>query len=492
MQTKKTKSLCPECLKVIDAEIIEKDGKVLYQKTCPEHGEFFDTYWSDVEAYERFEKFSSNGDGVENPNTKEEKGCPYDCGLCPNHKTTTILANLDLTNRCDQRCPICFANSAAAGYLYEPTDEQIYKMLKTLRAEKPVPCPAVQFSGGEPTTRNNLPEIIKMARKLGFVQVQIATNGKRLAHDLKFCRQLKKAGLNTIYLQFDGLREDIYEKIRGYNALPNKLKAIENCRKAGLTSVILVPTIARGTNDDQIGEIVKFAAKNLDVVRGVNFQPISFSGRVEIDELRKMRITIPDVFRLLGEQTDGQISKDDFYPTNCVLPISHLIESWKRKPQIKFTIHPHCGAATYLFVEDGKFIPITKFVDADKFFEFVENTAKKLDNSIFPRIKKMMMSGKIIKTLPKFIDSEKGPQGLDLVKLITNIFKKGSKKTLAEFHRKSLFIGTMHFQDVYNFDLERVKRCGIHYVTPDCKIIPFCSYNAIHREKIEKKFSKPL
>ena len=206
MQTKKTKSLCPECLKVIDAEIIEKDGKVLYQKTCPEHGEFFDTYWSDVEAYERFEKFSSNGNGVENPNTKEEKGCPFDCGLCPNHKTTTILANLDLTNRCDQRCPICFANSAAAGYLYEPTDEQIYKMLKTLRAEKPVPCPAVQFSGGEPTTRNNLPEIIKMARKFGFVQVQIATNGKRLAHDLKFCRELRKAGLNTIYLQFTNLQ----------------------------------------------------------------------------------------------------------------------------------------------------------------------------------------------------------------------------------------------------------------------------------------------
>ncbi len=492
MQTKKTKSLCPVCLKVIDAEIIKKNGQVLYQKKCPEHGEFFDTYWSDETLYEKFKKFAADGKGLENPNTKKEKGCPYDCGLCPNHNTTTILANLDLTNRCDQHCPICFANAAAAGYVYEPTMEQIKKMMETLRNEKPVPCPAIQFSGGEPTVRKELPEIIKMAKDLGFVQVQIASNGKRLAYDLKLCQKLKDAGLDTIYLQFDGLKEKTYIEIRGFNALPNKLAAIENCRKVGLNSIVLVPTIARGTNDDQIGDIVKFAGKNLDVVKGVNFQPISFAGRVEKEELKQMRITIPETLKLLSEQTDCQISPNDFYPVSSVLPFSHFVEAWKKKPQIEFTIHPHCGAATYVFTESSKFIPITRFVDVEKLFNFVEASAQKLKESAFPKIDKTKIISQMVKILPRLIDKEKAPKSIDITKMLINIFKNGTKDALGEFHRKTLFIGTMHFQDAYNFDLERVKRCGIHYVVPDGRIIPFCSYNTIHRENIEKKFSRDL
>ena len=488
----KTKSLCPICLKIIDAEIIKKGGKVLYQKKCPEHGKFFDTYWSDSEMYEKFEKFAADGKGVKNPNTKEKNGCPFDCGLCPNHKTTTILANLDLTNRCDQRCPICFANAAAAGYIYEPTMEQIKKMMKLLRNEKPVPCPAIQFAGGEPTTRKELPEIVKMAKDMKFVQVQIATNGKKLAHDLEFCKKLKEAGLNTIYLQFDGLKEEIYEKIRGYNALPNKLAAIENCRKSGLTSIVLVPTIAKGINNDQIGNIVKFAAQNLDVVKGVNFQPISFSGRVEKEELKKMRITIPETLKLLEKQTENQISTDDFYPISSVLPFSHFIESWSKTPQIEFTIHPHCGAATYVFVENKKFIPITKFINVENLFELIENSSQKFKKSFLSKINKTKIIGKIIREIPKFINKEKTPKNINIVKILANVFRSGTHKSLAEFHRKTLFIGTMHFQDVYNFDLQRVNRCGIHYVTPDEKIIPFCSYNTLYREKVEKKFSKKL
>lgn len=488
----KTKSLCPICLKVIDAEIIKKDGKVLYQKTCPQHGKFFDTYWSNETLYERFKKFAADGKGIENPITKEEKGCPYDCGLCPNHKTTTILANLDLTNRCDQHCPICFANAAAAGYLYEPSIEQIRKMMEVLRSEKPVPCPAIQFSGGEPTTRKELPEIIKMAKDMGFVQVQIATNGKRLAHEPEFCQRLKKVGLDTIYLQFDGFKEKTYQEIRGYNALPNKLKAIENSRKAGLNSIVLVPTIARGSNDDQIGDIIKFAGKNLDVVKGVNFQPISFSGRIEKEKLQEMRITIPETLKLLGEQTNGQISSDDFYPISSVLPFSHFVEAWKKKPQIEFTIHPHCGAATYVFVENNKFIPITRFVNVEKLFKFIESSAHKLKGSIFPKIDKTKIIGQMIKAIPEFINKEKTPKSIDITKMLINVFKNGTKDALGEFHQKTLFVGAMHFQDAYNFDLERVKRCGIHYVVPDGRIIPFCSYNTIYREEIEKKFSRDL
>jgi len=127
------------------------------------------------------------------------------------------------------------------------------------------------------------------------------------------------AGMHTVYLQFDGVTEEPYEVLRGRKALKTKLKAIENCRAGGVKSVVLVPTLARGVNDDQIGGILRFAAQNLDVVRGVNVQPISFEGRIDGVQRSKMRITIPDFIKLVEEQTDGQISRDSFYPVPLFL-----------------------------------------------------------------------------------------------------------------------------------------------------------------------------
>ncbi len=115
-----------------------------------------------------------------------QKGCPFDCGICSNHLTGTLLANIDLTNRCNMACPICFAD--AGGRVYEPTLDQVRAMMQVLRSEEPVPCPAVQFSGGEPTVRDDLPEIVAMAKQMGFSQIQLATNGLRLAASLDLCR----------------------------------------------------------------------------------------------------------------------------------------------------------------------------------------------------------------------------------------------------------------------------------------------------------------
>ena len=374
----KTKSLCPECLQIIEAEVVKENNKMLIRKTCPEHGFFEDIYWSDAELYEKFKKFACNGKGVSNPNTEEKNSCPYNCGLCSNHKTGTLLANIDLTNRCNQRCPICFANAAVAGYVYEPSFEQIKKMMIMLRNEKPVPCPAIQFSGGEPTIYPRVIEVIKLAKELGFVQIQIATNGLRASQDLEFCKRMKEAGLNTIYFQFDGTKKETYLKVRGFDALPVKMKALENFRKAGLKSIVLVPTVVRGINDDQIGDIMRIAKENSDIVRGVNFQPVSFSGRIDRKKLREERITIPDTLELLEEQTRGQILKNDFYPIPCVVPISHFVEAWKKEPQVEFTVHPHCGAATYVFLENDKFVPITRFIDVEKLLNLVRESISDL------------------------------------------------------------------------------------------------------------------
>ncbi|MCZ7392344.1 MAG: tetraether lipid synthase Tes [Candidatus Methanoperedens sp.] len=488
---KSTKSLCPECSAVIDASILEENGKIILEKTCSKHGYFKDIYWSSAKQYKRFERYWHDGEGVSNP-IGSNGNCPHACGLCTSHKTTTILANIDVTNRCNQACPVCFANAQASGYLYEPSLAQIRAMMQMLRNETPVPCPAVQFAGGEPTMREDIVQIVKMAHEFKFTQIQMATNGIKLAKSLTLCQQLNEAGLHTVYLQFDGVTEKPYFINRGYNALPLKLKAIENCRMGGLTSISLVPTLAKGVNDMQVGDIIRFAVTNLDTVKGINFQPISFAGRINKEERMAKRITIPDLFNLIEEQTDGAISAEDFYPVPFVVPISHFVSAEEGVHNVEFTVHPHCGTGTYVYIEDGKMIPITRFIDVEGLLEHINELALGGDKWLGKSLGKMRRIGSLISALPRYIDTAKAPKSIDVKKLFINVLKEGTGEATKEFHRHTLFIGAMHFMDLYNMDLERIKRCGVHYATPDGRIIPFCTYNTIHRVEVERKFATPL
>jgi uncharacterized radical SAM superfamily Fe-S cluster-containing enzyme len=212
---KTVSSICPVCLSVIPAHIFQEGSEIFMEKRCEDHGEFRDLYWSDASLYKKFNKYWSTGQGIGN-SLPSQKGCPFDCGICSNHLTGTLLANIDLTNRCNMSCPICFAD--AGGRVYEPTMDQIRAMMQVLRSEEPVSCPAVQFSGGEPTVRDDLPEIVAMAKRMGFSQIQLATNGLRLAASLDLCRSLERSGLNTVYLQFDGVTPEPYQAVRGGQA----------------------------------------------------------------------------------------------------------------------------------------------------------------------------------------------------------------------------------------------------------------------------------
>lgn len=487
--TYKTKSLCPECLKTIDAIVEEKDNKIFIRKTCKEHGDFEDLYYGNAKVFKRFLKDEYDNTGLENPNTISTNNCPHDCGLCNNHKSPTVLGIIDVTNRCNQRCPVCFTNAEACGYVYEPSLNQLREMLRNLINEKPVGCKAVMFSGGEPTMRKDLPDIIRMAKQMGFLHILIATNGINISKDPEYIATLKEAGLNTVYLQFDGITEEQYHTIRGFNALPIKLKVIENCRKMNFKQVILVPTLIGGVNDKEAGDIVKFAVKNADVIRGVNFQPLSFAGRVNEKDLKKMRITQSDLMHLLEKQTDGQITPDDFHPISSTVPLSLFLQRLKNKPTTKLSCHPACGSGTYIYAEDGKIIPITRFADISRFFGLLKQITEDIEKN--HHIWKLKSMGKIMNQIPKFIDKSKMPDSINITRIVIHLLK-GDTKILRIFAKKSMLIGAMHFMDGYNFDCQRVQRCIVHYSTPDDRIIPFCSYNAIHRQIIEKKFSKPL
>jgi len=484
---KKTTSLCPKCRKVIGADIFERDGAVWISKECPVHGHFEGIYWSDVDMYLRAEKYAYDGRGVQNPQIPAASSCPADCGLCNLHLSSTCLANIDVTNRCNLSCDFCFANANVRGYVYEPSLEQIKEMLSVLRDERPVSTKAVQFSGGEPTLREDLPAIIKMAKEMGFLQVQIATNGVRLGREPELAQAYRDAGLSTVYLHFDGISK------KTEPLLEVRKKAIENCRKAK-QGVVLVPTIINGVNDHEIGDTIRFAAENIDVIRGVNFQPIAFTGAAPAEDIKRQRFTIPDLADRIEKQTNGVIKKTDLYPVPCVVSLSKLVEAYRKEPQIEFSAHPHCGVATYAFVSDGNIIPINRFVDVDQFFSSVDETVGLLNSP--SRLTRVRATLKGLKALNKCIHEDKQPKNVNLKSILKQVLKKQDYLSLSKFHWNALFIGSMHFQDAYNYDIERVKRCVIHYVTPDPerRIIPFCAYNSgpTFRNEIEQKYSIPL
>lgn len=488
---RKTQSICPECLKkgkltMLDAEIVEDKGKIYLIKKCKKHGKIKELYAGNAELYKKFMKYFMTGDGVTNPQVAGIN-CPLDCGICARHKTSTILANIDVTNRCNQCCWYCFANSFAAGYVYEPTFEQIRDMLQNLRAQRPVACPAVQFSGGEPLIHNNIVKIVQTARELGFDEIQIATNGIEFARRPGLAKQLRDAGLDVAYLKFNG----ITSKTAPENHTIMR-KILEELRKAGLNAV-LVPTIIKGFNDHEIPEILKFALSNLDVIRGVNFQPISFVGRIDkINEKNRKaeRITMQDVIMKV-EEGIPQISRNAWYPVPFVVPVSRFVSALKKESMPEFTTHAICGAATYVFLDEEKgIVPITEFVDVEGFMKFLEEQTPTLKN----KFGKTKVTISLIKNISKLINKEKAPKGFSLQNLLGNVLLKGSFESLGKFHYKTLFIGIMHFQDAWNYDIERLERCAIHYAVPDGRIIPFCAFNTLplYRRDIEKKFSVPV
>ena len=476
---KKTQSLCPECMKVIDAEIYEDGGVVYIGKACEQHGRYDDVYWSDYETFKRAEKYECVGEGLENPKTKTDKGCPYDCGICPSHKSQTVLSIIDVTNACNLRCPICFANAETAGYKYEPTQDQIRGMLRNLRSNRPVPPNFLQYSGGEPTMRDDLPDLIAMAKDEGIDHVEVNTNGIRISKDPAYLRRLIDAGCSTFYLQFDGMTPEPYIVARGLNLFDTKLKAIENCRAAGLHSVVLVPTLVKGLNDGQVGDIIRFAAKNFDVIRGVNFQPVSMAGRIDRQKLREMRITIPDFLKLAEAQTNGQIKTTDFYPIPVVVPISKAVGALKGKRYQEFTNHQECGMATIIFPDGDNLTPITRYVNIEKFMAAMDSVYDDASKGSKTRAK-MRLVGATMHVKLNLLGN-----------LLSSVLLHADYSSLGEFMRKVLLIGCMHFMDPYNFDLERVKRCTIHYALPDGKVIPFCTMNSIHRQRLERALSIP-
>ena len=479
-----TKSICPECQKKIDAQLTQSNGKIQITKQCPEHGEFKATHWQSNPIFthmQKYDQFQYLGD-LNAP--KNPEGCPYKCETCTKHASGTVIGVIDVTKRCNFKCAVCFSTFPQQEADYEPTKEALVNMLEFASKANPKP-PAILFSGGEPLEREDMPEIIAVAHKLKFMTI-LATNGTHLVDTPGLAKKLKDSGLNIVYLSFDSFHEEFNKKVRGRELLDIKLKAIEVCRKYDM-EIILVNTLMKSLNDAEVGDMIRFAAKNTDIVRGLIFQPIAFTGRATANPFRE-NFREWSFAEDVEKQTYGEIKSTDLYPMSVMTSPIKIMRKFMKKPWPLFSCSPQCGIVNWVYVsKSGKMFPINRFVNFDRFFRSIRKTAENAESKGKISLLSSLFMASMLSMDMFLVTKEVGM--LTLMKSIMKMHLSPSYQSLGKIRRKIFLLGCMAFMDSYNFDVNRVRRCVVHYITPDLKIIPFCAYNNIHRVQIEKEYA---
>ncbi|WP_459903848.1 radical SAM protein [Desulfosarcina cetonica] len=407
---RQTKSVCPYCLKTLPAAIYQKNGKVYMHKRCPQHGEFDIYLWPDAARYISYGQLDFPA-VPRKAQTRINQGCPQDCGLCPAHKRGITLPEIEVTWRCNLACPVCFMFDDQVPE--DPTIPEIIRMYESIQKHDGYDLP-IQITGGEPTVRRDLDEIIGWGRRLGFCAVELNTNGLVIGKDRDYLKRLKDSGLTNIYLQFDGLDEKSTIALRGRNLLAEKHQAIENCRQEGIP-VVLSVAVVEGINDHELGDLISFAMHNLDVVCGLALQPAFVSGRFDVKD--RHHLSVLDVAHLISRQTRGKIDASDFWPVS--------------------SSHPLCYGSTFLSGAGDDYEPLTRHISEDAYRQMFDPAS---------------------------------PQGA--------VFKDIAAKSRPEAEPPGgLPILIMEYMDAWTMDLDRASQCNLAVTQLDGRSIPFCIYH---------------
>lgn len=441
-----TRSICPVCKKTIDAQIRVRDEKVYMFKRCLEHGEFEGLISSDINMYKYSLAFNKAGKIPLAFGSEVKNGCPQDCGICPDHQQHTCLALLEITEQCNLCCASCYASSSnITKFLDLETIDFMLKQYVHYEGEPEV----LQISGGEPTLHPEIFKIIELAQAKKIKHLMLNTNGIRLAEDEYFVKRL--AGYNIeLYLQFDGFTPNIYGVLRGNKEVFRlKEQALALIAKYRIPTT-LVTTLVKGLNDSQIGDIIHYAIKNR-FVKGVNFQPIIYlRDDPKFDPLE--RITLPDVVKEIEKQTEFLFKVSDFIPLPCS--------------------YPTCCSLTYALIRGKEVVPVTRNIDIVKYLDYFSNRIISSPASILRKASEGLWSASA---------SLNAMQVLKDFSCICGIpFRSGVLEQLKD----NIFrITVKPFMDGYTFDLKRAMKCCIHVLQPNGKLIPFCVYNNLYRNR---------
>lgn len=462
MTLRRTQSLCPVCLRRIEASYVQSvtdAHTVMLRKTCPDHGTFSVPVWREsgegALATPPFASWSrpKNPSYPANPRTPIRDGCPYDCGLCPAHAQHTCTGLFEVTKRCDMACPVCYAQAGSVsnpqrGEADDFSLDVIAMQMDTLKGASG-PC-NVQISGGEPTVRDDLPQIIHMARHRGFGLVQVNTNGLRLARQQGYARSLRDAGLDSVYLQWDGVRESSFMTLRGRECLEFKHRAVRNCADAGL-GVVLVATVVHGVNEGELGDLLRLALELGPAVRGLHIQPAAFFGRYPWQLEEAPRLTLPDVMAALANQAPELVSPSHLHPPGCENELCSFSAVYRRvrhkgQPGLEWLPGAGQSCCSPAPQTSGATVPPPAEEGARKAKQFVA------------------MHWKGDEAAGETATAESGADGFC--------------RFLAQAGAEQRFtLSSMAFQDALSLDLDRVRGCCIHVVRPDGRMIPFCLHN---------------
>jgi uncharacterized radical SAM superfamily Fe-S cluster-containing enzyme len=505
---RETDSLCPRCVKevrtaVIDgttsleslmnehpgeikAQIVEENGQVVMRKTCPKHGEFVDVMATDPAFLERIESLFFGRDFKAAEDSHVHK-----------HGTSNIkfgrgaVLTVDLTNRCNMMCNPCFMDANQVGYVHEPTFEDTKAILDRAVSFKPKRQVIILFSGGEPTISPYYLEAVAYAKKIGFYRILAATNGIRFAEDIEFCKAAKAAGQHGVYLQFDGVGEEKNAHRGVGNLFDVKVRAIENLASVGI-KVTLVVTIVNTLNNDGIGQIVEFAAKNIDKVQTIAFQPVSFTGRDEdiSDDLRiKQRYTLSGMTHDLEDQLGGRMQPlRDWYPLSSYSAFTSVMDMLQGADApwgwSSCNCHPNCGIFTLAVVnkKTGDFSSLFEFFNYE---QFMKDVAVITDTARGKKLSYAQLGMAIMRNF----DASRAPEGFPISQIL-NLFKPSSTNANSDRNDRMTSAGTddlndnwrvlcvegMWFQDLFNYDFRRTEMCVIPYGTQEGEI-SFCAYN---------------
>ena len=450
-----TASICPLCRRLLSAELREDDGRVVLSRTCPDHGPFEAVVYGDVERYLEIQRFDKPGEQPLERQTEHDRGCPHDCGICPEHAQHTCLGIIEVNTACNLDCPICFADSGTGPqeHGFSLSLEQVESMLDAFVRAEGEP-EAVQLSGGEPSIHPQIVEMLRAAKDRGIQLVMLNTNGIRLARDPRFAPALAETGVH-VYLQFDGLRERTQLAIRGRDLTEEKLRALDRCAEAGV-SVSLAAAIERGVNEAEVGEIVRFGIEH-PAVTGVFFQPVTHSGRFPNGSDPLDKLTNPDVIDAIANQLPHWFRADDFVPVPCCSPT--------------------CRSATFALYDGQDLVPLPRLVDVEEYLDYVSNRAVP-DPEVRTALEGLWSAKAAGGTVP-------AAERLDCVACATSM-----PAELREVAAQGFMIVVQDFQDPYTLDVEKLRKCCVSEIVPDGRLIPFCAYNSVgYRDQIRMELA---
>ncbi len=450
-----TTSVCAKCLRPVDAKIVFEDERVFMLKRCPEHGAERVLIADDIAYYKLArEVFLKPPEQANRYNTPARYGCPYDCGLCPEHEQHSCVSLVEITDHCNLRCPTCYAASGPERLTHRSMDE-VERMLDAIVANEGEPD-VVQISGGEPTLHPQLFEILDAARKRPIKHLMVNTNGIRIAQDRAFAERLQTYGPGfELYLQFDSFELLPLKSLRGADLRATRQRALDRLNELNISTTLVV-TLKRGLNDHEIGRIVEFAVAQ-PCVRGVTLQPIQDAGRNENFDPARDRLTLTEVRRNLLTQTQ-LFSPEDVIPVPC---------------------HPDCLAMAYGVKLGGKLVPLTSLVDRSLLLGTGKNTI------VFERDE--ALKSKLFQLFSTNHSPESSARSLrDLLCCLPDT-------TVPDLSYEQIFrVLIVQFLDAHSFDERSVKKSCIHMATPAGKLIPFDTYNMFYRDDLVERRLVPL